>query len=121
MSRQHGINMKPQMRTNGKIMMKVNPDPVILTGEDIVSDLTYQAFDYANKDEILMMNKKEFNKLIVEIANYRAYNFEGYETTYHDGTIFGDSESEWKMVYHQMSVKLLKMFPEFEAVKPWGQ
>ena len=116
MSRQHGTQWKPCERTNGKVMMRINPDPVVLTAEDIVSDLTYHCFDYAMKDEILMMNKTEFKKLLTDIANYRAYNYEGYETSYHDGTSYYGDASEWKKTWYIMSEKLLKMFPEFGQV-----
>jgi len=101
-------------------MMRINPDPVVLTAEDIVSDLTLHCFDYAMKDEILMMNKTEFKKLLTDIANYRAYNYEGYETSYHDGSSYHGDASEWKKTWHIMSDKLLKMFPEFGQVLSQG-
>lgn len=81
-----------------------------------MNDLTYHCFDFSMKDEILMMNKTEFKRLLTDIANYRAYNYEGYETCYHDGTNFESDGYEWRNTWIIMSEKLMKMFPEFGQV-----
>ena len=106
---------KPMMRMNNQVMMTINPDPVHLTLEDVVDDLTYRAFDYAEKDEIMMMTKKELKDTLRQIANYRAYHCEGYEISYHNGSNYGDCETEWLKVHSAIKAKVLKVFPEFET------
>lgn len=106
---------KPLMRMNNKVMMTINPEPVHLSLEDIVDDLTYLAFDYSEKDEIMMMTKKELKRKLLDIANYRAYNCEGYDVSYHKVSNFGDDEVEWEQVRAQMKAKVLKVFPGFET------
>lgn len=102
---------KPLMRMNNEVMMTINPDPVHLSLEDIVDDLTYLAFDYNEKDEILMMTKKELKQKLLDIANYRAYNCEGYDISWY----LVHEVAEWERVRAQMKAKVLKVFPGFET------
>ena len=113
MSRKYGTQWKPCERTNGSIMMRINPEPVVLTAEDIVLDLTYRAFDYAMYDEILKMNKTQFKNELTDIANRRAYYHDGYEIAYHYDE---RSPVKWERVYFNMATKLLEFFPQFEKV-----
>ena len=96
MSRKYGTQWKPQPWSNGSIMMRVNPKPVVLTAEEIVSELTYHCFDFGMKDEIMTMNKTRFKQEIQSIANYMSYNYDGHEYSYHDGTNYGDSTVAWR-------------------------
>ena len=105
---------KPLMRMNNEVMMTINPDPVHLSLEDIVDDLTYHAFDYNEKDEIMMMTKKELKQKLLDIANYRAYNCEGYDISWYTNSLVHDV-TEWERVRAQMKSKVLKVFPGFET------
>ena len=119
MSQKYGTQWKPQPWSDGSIMMRVNPEPVLLTAEQIVSELTYYCFDFAMKDEIITMNKTRFKQKIKSIANYMAYNHNGHEYSYHDGTNWGDDSLDWLRTYQKMAVKLMDMFPQFEQVKSY--
>tara|TARA_R100000908_G_C3690835_1_gene105310 strand:+ start:95 stop:490 length:396 start_codon:yes stop_codon:yes gene_type:complete len=119
MSKKYGTQWKPQPWSDGSIMMRVNPEPVVLTAEEIVSELTYHCFDFGMKDEIMSMNKTRFKKQIKAIVNYMAYNYDGHEYSYHDGTNLGDDAQDWLRTYQNMAVKLMDMFPEFEQVKSY--
>lgn len=119
MSKKYGTQWKPQPWSDGSIMMRVNPKPVVLTAEKIVSELTYHCFDFGGKDEIMAMNKTRFKQEIQSIADYMAYNYDGHEYSYHDGQNYGDSTEDWLRVYQIMAVKLMDMFPEFEQVKSY--
>ena len=119
MSKKYGTQWKPQSWSDGSIMMRVNPEPVILTAEQIVSELTFHCYVFGMKDEIMTMNKTRFKQEIKAIANYMAYNIEGHEYSYHDGTNYGDSVVAWERVYQNMAVKLMDMFPQFEQVKSY--
>ena len=101
---------KPLMRMNNEVMMTINPEPVHLSLEDIVDDLTYLAFDYNEKDEIMMMTKKELKQKLLSIANYRSYSCGGYDISYQR-----IHEAEWNRVRTQMKAKVLKVFPGFET------
>ena len=113
MSRKYGTQWKPCERTNGSIMMRINPEPVVVTAEDIVLDLTYRAFDYAMYDELLKMNKTQFKNELTDIANRRAYYHDGYDISYHYDE---RSSAKWDRVYFNMANKLLEFFPQFEKV-----
>lgn len=105
---------KPLMRMNNEVMMTINPEPVHLSLEEIVDDLTYLAFDYDEKDEIMMMTKKELKQKLLDIANYRAYNCEGYDISWYSNSLV-HAVAEWERVRAQMKAKVLKVFPGFET------
>ena len=109
MSRKYGTQWKPCERTNGSIMMRINPEPVVLTGKDIVLDLTYMTFGNSLYDEILMMNKSQFKKELTHLANRRAYYHDGYEQEYLH-------TPKWERAYFNIATKLLEFFPQFEKV-----
>lgn len=109
MSKIYGKEFDPCMRTNNRIMMRINPDPVVLTLEEIVDDLTYRAFDYSEYGEILASNKKQMKSIMKEIANYRAHNYDGHPLSYH----FNDEC--WDKYWNQIKAHVLKLFPDFEV------
>lgn len=109
MSKKYGKEFVPCMRTNDMIMMRINPDPVVLTLEDLVDDLTYRAFDYSEYEEILATNKKQMKAMMKHIANYRAYNYEGHELSYYN------EYQDWDIYYNKIKAHLLKLFPDFEV------
>ena len=107
MSLKYGKEFVPCLRTNGAMMMRINPEPVVLTLEDLVDDLTYRAFDYDEYGEILASNKKQMKVMLKDIANYRAYNYEGYQLSYHD------DDEDWDRYHHSIAMHLISLFPEF--------
>ena len=108
MSRVYGKNWQPCMRTNGKVMMRVNPEPVILDLEDIVNSLTYWSFDFAEYDKIISSNKTQLKAFIQQIANYYSYNYDGYELSYHD------DDAAWELYHSRIKAHVIKHFPEFD-------
>tara|TARA_S200002703_G_scaffold152521_1_gene153016 strand:- start:1264 stop:1644 length:381 start_codon:yes stop_codon:yes gene_type:complete len=110
MSRKYGTQWQPCERTNGRIMMRINPEPVVLTAEDIVEDLTYRAMDFCMLDDILKMNKTQFKNELVDIANRRTYYHHGYDLVYHNDC------AEWDRAYYLLAHKLLDFFPQFDKV-----
>lgn len=109
MSKIYGKEFDPCMRTNNRIMMRINPEPVVLTLEDLVDDLTYRAFDYGEYGEILATNKKQMKAMMKEIANYRAYNYDGHELSYHN------DDSSWHKYWYEIQAHVLNLFPAFEV------
>tara|TARA_R100001594_G_C4041213_1_gene263271 strand:- start:1838 stop:2215 length:378 start_codon:yes stop_codon:yes gene_type:complete len=110
MSRKYGTQWKPCERTNGSIMMRINPEPVVLTAEEIVEDLTYRALDFCMLDEYVKMNKTQFKNELTDIANRRAYVHHGYDLHYHNDC------AEWNRAYYLLAHKLLDFFPQFDKV-----
>tara|TARA_B100000459_G_scaffold100388_1_gene57394 strand:+ start:1081 stop:1416 length:336 start_codon:yes stop_codon:yes gene_type:complete len=109
MSKIYGKEFDPCMRTNNRIMMRINPEPVVLTIQDIVDDLTYRCFDYSEYQEILGSNKKQMKVMMKDIANYRAYNYEGYELSYHN------DDEDWDRYWHEIYAHVMTLFPQFEV------
>ena len=101
---------KPVMRVNNEVMMTINPDPVHLTLEDIVHDLTCGVNDSTPLQELLMWTKAEMKKELRHIANYRAYNYDGRE--WFDPYDLSDG---YEMISKAVRAKVLKVFPEFET------
>jgi len=108
MSRIYGKNWEPCLRENGKVMMRVNPEPVILDLDEIVDSLTYRAFDYAQYGEILSSNKKQLKEMIQSIANDFSYLHSGYELSYHD------DDAAWELYHSRIKAHVIKHFPEFD-------
>lgn len=108
MSRIYGKNWQPCLRENGKVMMRVNPEPVILALDDIVDALTYRAFDYAEYEEILSSNKTQLKEMIQSIANDFSYLQSGYELSYHD------DDAAWELYHSRIKAHVIKHFPEFD-------
>lgn len=108
MSRAYGKNWQPCLRQNGKVMMRVNPEPVILDLDEIVDALTYRAFDYAQYEEILSSNKTQLKEMIQSIANDFSYLQSGYELSYHD------DDAAWELYQSRIKAHVIKHFPEFD-------
>ena len=110
---QYGTQWKPCERINGKIMMRLNPDPVVFDLETLVENLSYRASScYFEIDEFLMMTKKEIKDAIRQLANYMSYNWEGHEIyEFHDE----DDDEVWEECKNKVRAKILKVFPEFQA------
>lgn len=109
MSKIYGKEFDPCMRTNNLVMMRINPEPVVLTLEEIVDDLTYRAFDYSEYGEILATNKKQMKAILKDIANYRAYYLDGREICNHI------NDKCWDKYWNQIKAHVLKLFPDFEV------
>lgn len=108
MSRAYGKNWQPCLRQNGKVMMRVNPEPVILDLDEIVDALTYRAFDYAQYEEILSSNKTQLKEMIQSIANDFSYLQDGYESSYHN------DDAAWESYHFDIKAHVIKHFPEFD-------
>ena len=111
-----GSNFKPCMRKNGKIMMRVNPEPVIID-----FDTAVQFLFYGSHWEYPVKTKKNIQERIARVASY--YNYHGYiEDTpqnYEEALEwYGNSNSGYdsKRLYHYMNCQMLieKYFPEFK-------
>ena len=109
---QYGTQWKPCERINGKIMMRVNPEPVVFDLETLVENLSYRASScYFDIDEFLMMNKKELKDAIQQLANFMTYNYEGHETYEFED----EDDEEWEEMKQKVRAKILKVFPEFKV------
>lgn len=109
MSRAYGKNWQPCLRENGKIMMRVNPEPVILDLDGIVNALTYRAFDYSEYGEILSSNKTQLKEMIQSIANDLSY-LHHYELSYHN------DDAAWELYESSIKAHVIKHFPEFDQI-----
>lgn len=110
MSRSYGKNWKPCLRENGKVMMRVNPEPVVLDLNEIVDALTYRAFDYSEYGEILSSNKTQLKEMIQSIANDFSYLQSGYELSYYH------RDAAWELYQSRIKAHVIKHFPEFDQI-----
>lgn len=105
---------KPLMRMNNKVMMTINPEPIHLTLNDIVHDLTCMVGDsYHEINDLLMWTKKEIKKVLKDIAEYRSYNSDGREWYHYE---YGEeNQRAYGAIASKVRVKVLKAFPGFET------
>ena len=112
MSQKYGKNLVPCMRQNGEIMMRINVEPVVLSLEDIVWDLSIE-FDESNEiDEIKKITKKELKRKLKFIAQYRAYNYGGREAPNFWTT---EGEQRFEAIKFETELLVLKWFPNFKG------
>jgi len=110
----------PLMRMNNKVMMTINPEPVHLTLEEIVHDLTCMVSDSRFEiDDLLMWSKKEMKERLKDIAQYRSYNYDGRE--YHHWDYGANEERAYEETFSRIEAKVLKVFPAFKTEEEFPQ
>ena len=69
-----GRNFVPCMRTNGKVMMKIQVDPVVIDFIDLVEDTVAHIYNLEDALDFSNMSKKEVIKQLKSNAEYASYN-----------------------------------------------
>lgn len=112
MSKKYGKNLVPCMRQNGEIMMRINIDPVVLTFEEIVWDLSVEFDELMEIDEIKKITKKELKQKLKFLAQYRSYNYDGREAVNFWST---EQERRFEAIKFETELLVLKWFPNFKG------
>lgn len=111
-----GRNFVPCMRTNGRVMMKIQVDPVVIDFIDLVEDTVAHIYDLEDALEFSNMSKKEVIKQLKSNAEYSLYN--GYGSKEPNILESSYATEEDKRTYNIcmgiIASKLKLVFPQWE-------
>lgn len=115
MSRRLGTEFKPCMRTNGKVMMRINIQPEVWAREDVVVAL-FDSYHFYETWEIASFTKKKVQQCLRNQAMKMAYN--GEFDTYYSRQEIIDCQGEGSSlldVWDCVEFVVDKFFPEFRT------
>jgi hypothetical protein len=109
-----GRNFVPCERTNGRIMMKIQVDPVVLNFEDLVEDTVVHLWSLDDAMEFSQLTKKEVIEVLKRNAEYAAYNGYGSKESEVLGSWYDLNVEGYNLCIDLVAKKLKLVFPQWK-------
>jgi len=112
-----GRNFVPTMRTNGRVMMKIQVDPVVIDFIDLVEDTVAHIYNLEDALEFSNMSKKEVIKQLKSNAEYASYNGYGSKEPnilQHSYYATEEDKKTYNICVSIIAAKLKLVFPQWE-------